>query len=54
MLVTLLPDDFDALVAELRERQRRSSWATSRPTSEGNRYTGFADPDGNLFEITGA
>jgi predicted enzyme related to lactoylglutathione lyase len=53
VLVTLLPDDFDALVAELQERGVQLLGGVT--TDEGGRrYTGFADPDGNLFEITGA
>jgi catechol 2,3-dioxygenase-like lactoylglutathione lyase family enzyme len=53
VLVTLLPSDFDALVAELEERGVKLLGGITTD-DEGRRYTGFADPDGNLFEITGA
>jgi len=53
VLVTLLPDDFDALVSELQERGVQLLGGVTAD-EEGRRYTGFADPDGNLFEITGA
>jgi catechol 2,3-dioxygenase-like lactoylglutathione lyase family enzyme len=53
VLVTLLPSDFDALVRELEGRGVTLLGGVTTD-GEGRRYTGFADPDGNLFEITGA
>ena len=51
VLVTLLPDDFDDLVAELRGRQVELLGEVMTD-EQGHRYIGFADPDGNIFEIT--
>ena len=51
VLVTLLPDDFDGLLSELRGRKVQLLGEVT-VDDEGRRYAGFADPDGNLFEIT--
>jgi predicted enzyme related to lactoylglutathione lyase len=51
VLVTLLPKNFDAFAKELQGKGiELLGGITTDP--DGRRYAGFADPDGNLFEIT--
>ena len=50
VLVTLVPRDFDALLRDL-ERRGVELLGGITTDPEGRRYAGFADPDGNLFEI---
>ena len=49
VLVRVETDEFDALVTSIRERGV-SLFGEIKETDEG-RFTGFCDPDGNLFEV---
>ncbi len=51
VLVTLLPRNFDALIKDLEKRGVELLGSITNDP-EGHRYPRFADPDGNLFEIT--
>lgn len=50
VLVSLRTDDFDGLIADLGERGV-TFLGEVISGDDGKRVTGFADPDGNLFEI---
>ena len=48
--ITLVVDDFDALLAELKERDAPFLDDVTE-SADGRRVTGIADPDGVLYEI---
>ena len=50
LYITLLVDDFDALMAELTERDAPFLDDVIE-APDGKRVTGLADPDGVLFEV---
>ena len=50
LYITLVVDDFDAFLEELKERKAPFLDDVTE-TADGRRVTGIADPDGVLYEI---
>ncbi len=50
LYITIVADDFDALLAELQERDAPFLDDVNE-LPDGKRVTGLADPDGVLFEV---
>jgi catechol 2,3-dioxygenase-like lactoylglutathione lyase family enzyme len=51
VLVNLQTDDFESLYDDLRSRGVEFLGGLTESAS-GQRFAGFSDPDGNLFEIS--
>ncbi len=51
VMISLRTDDFDRLVEQL-EKGGVPLLGGVTESPEGDRYAGFRDPDGNLFELS--